>query len=119
MVPLSSRGAQRPNNGIETKDAVHRCESTGVTMRREGTLHIVWFNKGYPGAEPKFSVGFADYQSSGGAMSMREFTGEQSLMQFLTEDIKVERDIVMSSLRGLRSEGNANILNVVLSDEEM
>jgi hypothetical protein len=86
-------------------------------MKREGSLHIVWLNRGQ--TEPQYSVGFADYRSSGGAMKMRRLNGGNELVHFLTHEIRVHPDVLASAVNGLRDEGNASIFNVVLSDEEL
>jgi hypothetical protein len=86
-------------------------------MQREGTLHIVWLNRGQ--VDPQYSVGFADYRSSSGAMKQRRLSGWEALRHFLTQEIRVNPDALTSTLNGLRDEGNASIFNVVLSDEEL
>jgi hypothetical protein len=87
-------------------------------MTREGSLHIVWLNRGQQ-TEPQYSVGFADYRSSGGAMKMRRLSGGNELVGFLTREVRVHPDVLASAVNGLRDEGNASIFNVVLSDEEL
>lgn len=86
-------------------------------MQREGTLHIVWVNRGQ--SDPQYSVGFADYRSSGGAMKQKRFNGWKELERFLTQEIRVTPDHLISTLDGLRDEGNASIFNVVLTDEQL
>jgi hypothetical protein len=86
-------------------------------MQREGTLHIVWLNRGQ--VDPQYSVGFADYRSSGGAMKQRRLSGWEELRRFLAQDIRINPDVLISTLNGLRDEGNASIFNVVLSDGEL
>lgn len=86
-------------------------------MRKEGTLHIVWLNR--PASDSVYSVGFADYASSGGAMKPRNFNGTHDLRRFLLHDIEVDEVLVNSSLAGLRDEGNASIFNVILTDKQL
>lgn len=86
-------------------------------MTREGSLHIVWLNRGQP--QPQYGVGFVDYQSSRGAMKMRQLSGRDELVRFLTQEIRVHPDVYASAVNGLRDEGNATIFNVILSDEEL
>ncbi|MGA9156217.1 MAG: hypothetical protein WB249_05455 [Candidatus Sulfotelmatobacter sp.] len=63
-----------------------------------------------------YQVGFAEYTSPGGAMKMREIVGEQALKDFFTS-IGVQPNIAESAFRGLRTEGSASILSVVLPEE--
>ena len=86
-------------------------------MQSEGTLHIVCLNWGQP--EPQYSVGFADYRSSRGAIKQRALNGGKELVYFLKQVIGVHPDVLTSTLTGLRDEGNASIFNVVLSDEQL
>lgn len=79
-------------------------------MNREGTLHIVRVS-----VADRYQIGFADYASPGGAMKMKEILGEQALRDFFTS-IGVQPNIAESALRGLRAEGSANVLNVVLPE---
>jgi hypothetical protein len=87
-------------------------------MTREGSLYIVWLNRGQL-APPEYSVGFADYRSSGGAMKMRSLHGGDELVRFLAQEIRVHPEVLISAINGLRGEGNASIFNVVLSDEDL
>ena len=64
-------------------------------MQREGTLHIVWLNRS--STEPVYSVGFADYGFSGGAMKTRKINGPHKLASFLSQEIKVHADVVTSA----------------------
>jgi len=86
-------------------------------MQREGTLHIVWLNRNR--IDPVYSVGFADYASSGGAMKLKTVNGSHELIGFLSKNIRVHADIVNSALKGLQEEGNASIFNVILSDDQL
>ena len=86
-------------------------------MNREGTLHIVWLNRGQAGL-PQYNIGFTDYVSSGGAMKMRQINGEQELRIFLA-DIDVDQRIIQSTFENLRVEGSTSVLRVVLPDETL
>jgi hypothetical protein len=85
--------------------------------RREGTLHIVWTNRAED-AQPKYTVVFADYSSSQGAMKVKEVSGEQALTNYL-ERINVHASEAHSALRDLKTQGNAAIFHTVLSDEQL
>src|SRR5689334_22624626 len=86
-------------------------------MNREGTLHIVQVSKASPlPTLDRYQVGFADYASPGGAMKMKEIVGEQALRDFFTS-IGMQPMIAESALRGLRAEGSASVLRVVLPEE--
>jgi hypothetical protein len=83
-------------------------------VNREGTLHIVWLNRGQP--EPQYSIGFADYTSSGGAMKTITVNGDKALGDFLLS-IGINQRISDSVFEGLRSDGQASVLRVVLPDQ--
>jgi hypothetical protein len=80
-------------------------------VNREGTLHIVRVSIG-----DKYAVGFADYATSGGAMKIKEIIGKQALRDFFTS-IGVQPNTAESALKGLETEGTANVLSVVLPEE--
>ena len=88
-------------------------------MQREGTLHIIWMNRAAPNEVPSYHVGFADYQSPGGAMKMRTFTGNEHLQSFLGQETGVHSQTIESAFAGLKKEGSANIFNVVLPDDKL
>jgi hypothetical protein len=85
-------------------------------VNREGTLHVVQVSKStsLPTLD-RYQVGFADYKSPGGAMKTREIVGEMALRNFFTS-IGVKPMVVESVLRGLRTDGSASVLNVVLPE---
>jgi len=86
-------------------------------VNREGTLHIVDVSKGVavPPGLRVYHVGFADYASPRGAMRMKQIFGEQGLRDFFTS-IGVQPNIAESAINGLRTQGDASILRVVLPD---
>lgn len=86
-------------------------------MNREGTLHIVWLNRGQP-VLPQYSVGFTDYASSGGAMKTRLINGQIELRNFLT-GMGVGQGIVNATFENLSAEGATSVLRVVLSDDTL
>ena len=88
-------------------------------MKHEGTLHIVWMNRASRDPEPSYHAGFADYLSSGGAMKMRDFRGNEALLRFLRDEVHVHQHTLDSVLPGLREAGSVSIFNVVLDDEEL
>jgi hypothetical protein len=86
--------------------------------RREGTLHIVWTNRGQLG-EPRYNIVFADSALSQGAMKLREIVGEESLRNYLTTKVIMRAAALNLALRSLRTEGNAAIFHTILSDEQL
>jgi hypothetical protein len=86
-------------------------------MNREGTLHIVWLNRGhsYPA---QYSVGFTDYVSSGGAMKTRQIMGDEDLTSLLTR-IGLDPRVQHATFENLHAEGSTSILRVVLSDDAL
>jgi hypothetical protein len=91
--------------------------SAGGTLHvnREGTLHIVWINRGQH-VPPQYHVGFADYSSSGGAMKMKPINGEAEMRNFLTL-IGMNQRIIQSTFDNLALEGSTSIMRVMLPDE--
>jgi hypothetical protein len=88
-------------------------------VNREGTLHIVLATRPTPPpAEARYQVGFADYTSPGGAMKMKEIVGEHALRDLFTS-IGVQPRIAESAINGLRSEGSASLLSVILPEERL
>jgi hypothetical protein len=83
-------------------------------MNREGTLHIVLTNPGQP--VPRYSVGFADYKSPGGAMKTTNVNGEEALRNFFVR-IGINQRIAQPTLETLRTEGVASVLRVSLPEE--
>jgi hypothetical protein len=83
-------------------------------VNREGTLHIVVMNPGK--RVPRYSVGFADYSSASGAMKTVAVDGEQGLRDFFTRT-GINQRIAMSVFENLRTEGEASVLRVILSDD--
>jgi hypothetical protein len=63
-------------------------------------------------------VGFADYQSPGGALKTKEIAREAALQKFLAA-VGIQASIIESAITGLRSEGSASILSVILSDKKL
>jgi hypothetical protein len=86
-------------------------------VNRQGTIHIVQVSKATPlPTMDRYQVGFADYSSPGGAMKTKEIVGEHALRDFFTS-IGVKPMVAESAIRGLRSEGSASVLSVVLPEE--
>jgi hypothetical protein len=87
-------------------------------MRREGTLHIVWVNRGHHG-DPKYHVAFADYAASQRFNNFKEVEGEEVLRDYLTAKIKVHPAAVDTALHRLKAQGNAGIFHTILLDEQL
>jgi len=88
-------------------------------MKRHGTIHIIYLTRKLQAATPHYAVGFADYASAGGALKTRPVVGDDALAAYLTTQVGIRPDTVNSLLPALRGEGNASILDVALSDEEL
>lgn len=86
--------------------------------RREGTLHIVWTNRGQLG-EPRYSVVLADSISSQGAMKLKEIVGEEPLRNYLTAKVIMRPAALHLALHSLKTEGNAAIFRTILLDEQL
>lgn len=86
--------------------------------RREGTLHIVWTNRGQLG-EPRYSVEFADSTLSQGAMKLKEIVGEEPLRNYLTTKVIMRPAALHLALHSLKTQGNAPIFHTILSDEQL
>jgi hypothetical protein len=86
--------------------------------KREGTLHIVWTNRGQLG-EPRYSVVFADSALSQGAMKLKEIVGEEPLRNYLATKVIMRAAALNLALHSLKTEGNAAIFHTILSDEEL
>jgi hypothetical protein len=85
-------------------------------MTIEGSLHLVWLNKGHQ-VEPKYMVGFADNRS-GGAMNSRTFIGEPALRSFLISAVHVHSPNVNAAISEINEKGVAD-LHVVLAEDEL
>jgi len=83
-------------------------------VNREGTLHIVWLNRGLRG-DPVFNVGFADYASPGGAMKTIQIGGWAFLNNWLV-GMGVTPKVIESTFASLKNDGSAGILHVVLPE---
>jgi hypothetical protein len=64
---------------------------------------------------PENQVGFEEHRASR-TMKMAQVLGEEDLVKFLKAEVGVESAIVESALQELRSEGQADIPDLVLSD---
>lgn len=84
-------------------------------MNREGTLHIVWLNRGLS-EPPQYSVGFIDYASSGGAVKMRRLIGDDELRNFFVS-AGLNQRIVQPTIENLKNEGTTSVLRVILPDD--
>jgi len=88
-----------------------------VFMQREGTLHIVRVNPRAHHEVPWYHVGFADYQS--GAAKMKTILGNEPLRSFLSSAVGVSPKTIESTIDSLKTEGIANIFDVVLADDTL
>ncbi len=87
-------------------------------MNRKGRLQFVWLNKGRA-TEPQFEVSFISYQSAGGPAPSRKFTGEESLLAFLIDEVRADSGAVAAALDELIQSGSGGLEAITLSDEEL
>jgi hypothetical protein len=79
----------------------------------EGTIHIL---RNVPGAShPKYSVVFAPYLGTGGAIPSVRLQDDNELHSFLEKRVGIPRYDVDQALRQLAQKGNASIFNVQLN----
>jgi hypothetical protein len=89
----------------------------GVFMQREGLLHVLWMSGAAHDEMPEYHVGFIDYQ--GGDVKMRMIRGEEQLRSFLGLELGVPFQAIESAFEKLKRESVANIVNVVLPDDNL
>ena len=77
-------------------------------MDTEGSLHIVWLNKGEM-REPQFVVKFWRYQAAASEAKSRTFLGEEALWEFLAYSLRVGGDHIGAAFADLRQKGSAEI----------
>jgi hypothetical protein len=87
-------------------------------MGHQGSLHVVWVNKGQP-QEPEFSITFERYGEAGNATQYRTCHGEESLWTFLVLSIMVRTEQVEQALKDLRNRGSAEIKFLSISDRDL
>lgn len=84
-----------------------------LKMTTEGTIHIV---RNTPGVNaPDYSVVFAPYVGSGGAIPSVRLQGEEELRDFLERRIGILPYAIDQALSQLTQKGSASIFNVQLN----
>jgi hypothetical protein len=79
----------------------------------EGSIHIV---KGMqPNGRPQYSVVFAPYVGSGGAIPSKNLVSEEELRFFLETSLGIDRYYVNHSISELEHKSNTSIFHVQLS----
>lgn len=88
-----------------------------VKRQTEGSIHILGDKK--PVHERGYTVIFAPYTGSGGAVPARHFVGSDKLRSFLEDDLYISRSSIDEALSELGRKGSASILNVQLTRKEL
>lgn len=84
-----------------------------LKLTAEGTIHIV---RNVPGAgHPQYSVVFAPYLGTGGAIPSVRLQDDNELRSFLEKRVGIQRYDVDQALSQLPQKGNASIFNVQLN----
>lgn len=88
-------------------------------MNREGTLHIVWMNRGRD-VQPRYRAAFAAYSSPGGAGALKtiELVGERSLRNLFLR-VGLNERVVKQVFSEFETGGQASVLQVILPDETL
>ncbi len=85
----------------------------GIT---EGAVHIVQYSKAP--SNSRYSVIFAPYTGTGGAVPSRRFTNPEQLRHFLENDLYISRSSVDEALSELNRKASASILSVQLTRKD-
>jgi len=84
-----------------------------LKLTTEGTIHVV---RNTPGVgHPQYSVVFAPYLGSGGAIPSVRLQDEQELRSFLVKQLEISPYLVDQAVLQLTQIGNASIFNVQLN----
>ena len=89
----------------------------GFGEEREGALHLL--SGGKPHQMGKYSVFFAPFLGSGGAVPARRFSRIEDLRNFLVKSLHQPSRLVDDSLHELAERGNVSILPVSLKEREL
>ena len=88
-----------------------------VKHKTEGSIHVLADRK--PVHERRYTVIFAPYTGSGGAVPARRFVGSDKLRSFLEDDLYISRSSIDEALSELGRKGSASIFNVQLTRKEL
>jgi hypothetical protein len=84
-----------------------------LKLTTEGTIHIV---RNAPGvSHPQYSVVFAPYLGTGGAIPSVRLQDDEELRSFLEKRLEIPPYVVSQALTELAQKGNASIFNVQLN----
>ena len=89
-----------------------------IKVRKEGAIHIFGHDHSKPNHEKVYSVIFAPFTGSGGAVPARHITGRGDLSKFLEERLHIRKTSVEEALSELESKGSTSIFNVQLTNRE-
>ena len=84
----------------------------------EGTIRILRLDQSVDPTEGEYRVTFAPY-GSGGSLNPRSFAGRQPLIDFLTHELHIDKEVIERAGDEISSKGNASIPNVQLSYYEL
>jgi hypothetical protein len=82
----------------------------------EGSVHIVQYGKAANGN--RYSVIFAPYTGSGGAVPSRRFANREDLRRFLENDLYISRSSIDEALIELSRKASTSIFNVQLTRKD-
>lgn len=103
---------------ISPNDPVARALERDAKMSTEGSLHIVRADYKHPTLGNPYSVMFAPYTHSGGAMVSKTIIGDGELRKFLLSRVHVVPHVVEEAISNLRNESNASITHVQLTNRD-
>jgi hypothetical protein len=99
------------------QDPIVKSLELELKTQTEGTIHVV--ASASRNDSKKYSVVFAPYRGSGGAMPARNFSGADQLREFLEKRLRIDRSSVDEALNRLEHSRVASIFHVVLTKREV
>jgi len=87
-------------------------------MDNEGSLYVVWLNKGESGQQ-EFAVTFVPNGTIGSVISSRRILSEESLREFLARSLSLGSKHVEAALLDLHEKGSADFDYLKISDDEL
>ena len=103
---------------LSPEASVVRALAQEVKNRTEGNIHILAYDPNQPDDKKEYSVIFAPFAGSGGAVPAKHLTGTPELRKFLEEHLHIRRSPVEEALLELGRKGHASIFNVQLTARE-
>ena len=103
---------------LSPEDSVVKALAQEVKNRTEGSIHILAHEPKKLNHEKDYSVIFAPFAGTGGAIPAKHITGLAELRKFLEERLRIRKTLVEDALVELAREGDASILNVQLTSKE-